>query len=462
MGTSPVLARQFIGALLKNPERLGEFPDALEVLDGEKMAVSAYGAVVKLQKNGITPSLPNVANAMSQNGWKEATAAQLKSDCVDLATLYGDTDPSEPYKMMKFLKDQNQASKKLNVIARDLEYGKISPREAIDMAGSIPISDISERAVISTDDFAVKVPAMFQKRRQLLESKNLLTIPTSFPGLRKEIKMLEFGTIISIVAKSGVGKSMTAMDWGEHWARNNGRSVLYVSTELPLFVLVSRYINKLTGIPVSKLLEGYFDDRCAAAMSTYTSGGRIHFMEGAGMSPAAIFAEARKRKADVILDYFDMTDISDSKFNGGYNANKTDMIGHALTEAKEYAQPNDRVVMILWQVSMGKEDVDEVRLSDTMDSIRPKQRSNYGFALNFPRVQTRKGWTIPPYPGEGDLDLGVLWDEEQEFSCVGSIRVEKDSFTGKSGTKVPIFRDGTRSRIYECKINAQKIIQPFK
>lgn len=430
-------------------------PDALEVLGEDKMSISAYNAIKRLREDRAPVTELAVAAAMSRNGFPPATAENVKSDMVRLATEYGKADPVEIYSQLRSIYREESSARLFEQTAKDIRYKKLSLREAVERVGSIPISNIDESAVIDTDEMEEKAPALFEKRRALVSKKNLPTWPVMFPSLRRNLEFIEEGTITTILGKSGAGKSTIGMQFAEHLARVCGRNVLYDSTELPQFIMICRYVNKLTGIPLAQLRRGYWDEICSKAVGRYTSGGKVAFMEGGALSASTIISEARKRDADIIVDYFDMTDVSKSKFGGGFNANQTDAIGWALTEYKEYAQRSGKNVFVLTQVGKDKQNEETLRLADAMNSIKFAHRSNYGLTLNFPEMQVDLSRKIPAPPGQKELEgkLGRITDRAGSWGSLGYIYVDKDNFTGQVGLRFPVFRDGTRSRIYEVGIS---------
>ncbi len=459
-GVNTLQARQFVGSLIKQKEDPEKFENLDEIIKnaGDPFAQSMLNAYRKLKTD---TSVVSIASTMASNGFKLATVPMVE-ETLSLADKYGAVDLLSVYGQMRRNSEGFKMADRMTEVLAELKMGTISAAEAQDIIDGMEVSKPNEGAISVSDDWEKEGETEAAARRAMLAKGNQITLSKNFPGLRKLIPFLEPGTITSLVAHSGVGKSLVSSDMVDHIALNCGENVLNASTELTRYIMRCRRIAKVTGIPLKELRNGFWDARCVQAMAAYRGKGQITDFECGGVSPRTIIAEAKRRKAHIVLDYFDMADLSKSKMLGSYNTNQTDAIGFALTEFKEYAVAYDRIIWIVWQVGKeadtkqyGNKAPEEqiLTLSSAMNTIKVRHRSNYGLVMNFPLVKQTENLTVP-------------WDDKRQvtqykgqFAAVGRITVAKDSFGDGSGQDVWVFRDGARSLVRECQLETVNLDQ---
>ncbi len=391
---------------------------------------------------------------MAGNGYKAATV-ELVKETMDLAEKYGSVDLMASYTQMRKNSDNFKMADKAMQLAAELKMGTIDATEAQDILAAVDISKNNENAISISDDWEDEGAMEAKARREMLAKGNQITLPKQLKSIREYIPFLEAGTITSLIAHSGVGKSIMTQNMVDHIALNCNENVLNGSTELTKFIMRCRRIAKITNIPFLDLRRGYWDNQCSAAMASYRGHGQIIDFECGGASPRQIIAEAKRRKAHIVLDYFDMADLSKSKMAGMSNTNQTDIIGYALTEFKEYAVAYNRIIWIVWQV--GKEadtkqysnklaDEQILTMSSAMNSIKARHRSNYGLIMNFPVAKEDRKVKVPWDFSENPRYINEV---KGQFSVIGKMTIGKDSFGDASGKSAYIFRDGAKSLIRE-------------
>ena len=107
--------------------------------------------------------------------------------------------------------------------------------------------------------------------------------------------------MIVVTGPTGGGKTifggMFAEELAESW-----QVAFYVCTELTKWQMMWRRISRRTGIPFEKLSDGYWDERSTEILRLTHNGGRIDYFEAGGQPLSQILAQARRRKAHLILE----------------------------------------------------------------------------------------------------------------------------------------------------------------
>ncbi len=451
------LGRQLIGAVAyagKTPE---EYDRAEEIFTqiGDEFGRAAWNSLRKIRAANPVA----IAEQMSRSGQPSATAGMVSDEVLSLATRWTpDGKPVSPdavYRQLCEAYDQFTGEAKFQSIVDKLKLHKITLRDAIDEVSAITSGSI-ERPDAFADSTEWESNAMqyMQERRVLYEKNKILSWPPIYATLNHYIPEIEPGILASLIAQSGVGKSMFLSQIVDHWAIAHKHNILNCSTELPARVMLWRRITKWNkDVKWDDLNRGKADEeQVKKALSKYRGAGLIRDYSCAGRTVDEVIRQALPINAHVFIDYFDMLDLSRNRmFGRNYDSSKTDAVGYALTALKEYATSQNKVVWVVLQT--GKEASPKIvdgkisgeqtlRLENGMDSVRFKHRSNLGLSLNFKMMETGRKIVAPASKTE-------IYDRPGTYSCLGEGIVVKDSFTGKEGLRFSLLRDGPRNVIYE-------------
>lgn len=132
--------------------------------------------------------------------------------------------------------------------------------ELTDLSGHLETSkmsvDIGEYYDTFIDDL--------EKRKQIYrDGGNELEaaggIPTGFPTLDKKLHGWQKGNTIVVGARTGIGKSVCAVDFAVAAAQANA-SVLFFSMEMTIKEIATRFVAHLSGVSMNKIISGSLSD----------------------------------------------------------------------------------------------------------------------------------------------------------------------------------------------------------
>lgn len=449
------LGRQFIAAVAL----AGSSPELFEKADGilDKVNDGLSLAAWKAYKQIRTANPVALAAAMSRSGATGMNAEKVNEEILSLATRWTPDhkpiDPWEVYHSLNAAHESISSEEKMEKIVQQLKLHKITLQEAASEVSALSVSVDRPDAFSDSHTWADKAVQYLANRKTLYDSNRMLTWPLMFKTLRERMPEIEPGILACVIAQSGVGKSMFISQMVDHWALSHKHNILNCSTELPAEILLWRRVSKYLNQPLDRIKRGLVDvNEILACLAKYKEGGEIRDYSCAGATVDQVIKNAHMIKGHIMIDYFDMLDLSRSRmFGKHFDSNKTDAVGYALTALKEYATSEGKVVWVVLQT--GKEAApklidgkivgeQKLKLENGMDSVRFRHRANLGIALNFPVVTHHDVVVAPGSKKKIEERVG-------SFSCMGEGAIVKDSFSGQEGLKFPLFRDGPRSSIYE-------------
>lgn len=449
------LGRQLVGAVALSGMAPEVFENAEAILDksNDPMAVVAWRAY----KSVRTANPLALAASMNRYGGSNITADVVNQEILSLATRWTPDgkpiNPRDVYASLTIAYQQISNEEKVEKIAQQIKLHKITFQQAASEMNEMATTIDRPEAFSSSSSWGDKAMEFLQRRKSMYDENRMLTWPLMFKTLRERMPEIEPGILACVIAQSGVGKSMFISQMVDHWALNHKHNILNCSTELPEEILLWRRVSKFVNQPLDRIKRGLVDQAAILdCLSKYKEGGEIvdYFCPGATIDQ--LINNAHKIKGHIMVDYFDMLDLSKSRmFGKHFDSNKTDAVGYALTALKEYATSEGKVVWVVLQT--GKEAApklidgkivgeQKLKLENGMDSVRFRHRANLGIALNFPIVTHHDVVTAPASKKKIEERVGT-------FSCMGEGMIVKDSFSGQEGLKFPLFRDGPRSSIYE-------------
>lgn len=131
------------------------------------------------------------------------------------------------------------------------------------------VSELVQELYLSSRDMqeTQEVVSLGQAARQVLETyehahwnPGLQGVPTGFPYLDEETSGYQNGDLIFWVARPGMGKTYFLL-WQALTARSAGRSLLFVSMEMPALAIARRIVSLLSGIEVKYIISGQLPTR---------------------------------------------------------------------------------------------------------------------------------------------------------------------------------------------------------
>lgn len=433
---SRILELQTAAALVvygdKQNNLLDRYP--LEGLLQDKEAQAFHrAALIAHDDNAVA-----LSHAMVEQGFASAGPEYVRDKILALAHAYGNVDIEENVRLLGEYSEATRFDRLLAEVAEARKRGKISIEEAQSKLAVFDGIKVEDDAMVTTDDWGEKALAAFRENGLLLQSGALPTWPLQFPRLREKIPFIRPGNIISIIALSGVGKTLFALMCAHHWAAAHGRKVLYGLLEMNWVSMVARYANRVTGLPIDEIETGVHNERLKKVLQPYDNGGQVVFWECAGKPMKQIIARARALGADLILDTYNKGNFMEYKGD-----THTERLNAATEDYSAYLQADKRLGMLVLQLDKANTAIGKPSLEQAIGSIGLFQSTRYGLTLDFPRSNYTR---LVDHPIAG---RSPVQDYADKPGSSGEIVLDKNSFGGWVGWRDRCFRDGGRSLIFE-------------
>ena len=218
------------------------------------------------------------------------------------------------------------------------------------------------KSVANVSDYYSTFVKNLQKRREIVSNADKddimadLTasggIPTGFKTLDETLHGWHRGNVILVAAKTGVGKSICAVDFAINAARS-GASVLFFSMEMEMDEIVTRMVSCDTGIPINAIQTGRLDDRGMKKITESQSllNMKIRVDTSNDMSIDYIRSSTQKMSQSdsgvdlVIIDYIGLI-----KYHGRSD-NRQNQVAEISRSLKEMAMSLDIPVIVLAQLN---------------------------------------------------------------------------------------------------------------
>ena len=223
---------------------------------------------------------------------------------------------------------------------------------------------------LSDDSTSVELTETFSEYRDLLSQRLELTeqnkdvgeglqgIPCLLPGINKLTGGWLPGQMITIGARTGVGKSIFAVNCAIAAAQAN-KSVLFFSLEMNEFELQDRIVAAVTGVSLNKLKKGTLEEQDFEAVEEH--GAMIGSMKIKIETEAKITVDSMRAKAlemaqsangldFIILDYLQLVTAT------GRTSSRQEALADISRNIKLLAKQLDVPIMVLVQVNREKDD----------------------------------------------------------------------------------------------------------
>lgn len=234
------------------------------------------------------------------------------------------------------------------------------------------VSRTSDQSHISTaQDMADEYLDTLAQRAAAADT-GLLGIPTLLPGLDKYTLGWRPGQMITVAARTGVGKSVFAVNCATA-AVAAGQSVLMFSLEMSKDELRDRIVSSVSGVPINKLKRGDLSDpddraRVVEVLDMYRDA-KLILNTSTEVSIASIAAEATKVANSptgldmIIVDYLQLINHKSST-----NGTRETVVAEISRNIKLLAKKFEVPIMVLAQLNRaGSTDPDT---PPTKDNIR--------------------------------------------------------------------------------------------
>ena len=425
---------------------LDEWPEAVTYLAYPESialweAVKKARAIALKSPGKMTDDPLLLASLMVKNGYPEATPEFVAAKMLMVGKTWPTENMASTVGYLKEMYERREGDKYLTTLQQQIKIGRIDFAEAEQLFSKrrTEIAGVRQDYILNAQDAGAYGEMNAAYRRQMVLDDKVPKLPHQLDRLQKEVA-LELDTLVLITGPTGGGKSVLAEMLAEN-LMEKGESVLYVLTELTKAQAIWRRIARKYGVSYERLRLGYWEKRFNEELDPRPNSGRIDYFEGNGVPLDQILNEARRRKAHLILDYWDMITLGMLKAFGamkGISLNKGDLIGAGLADAKGYAQHQKRLVVVVQQYGKDAE-------AGPIDSARFVHRSNLYLKICMDVCKDGK-YMFHPYVDDLTRQPVQLWIKPGKIDPVGSIVTAKDTFGGSAGNKYPVFLDGPRFR----------------
>lgn len=226
------------------------------------------------------------------------------------------------------------------------------------------------------------------ERREADKDKPKLEFPWS--DLANLMPYLDAGTLVSILAEPGAGKTAFMENVAEDWAKVGWR-VAFFHLELSTQMMLDRRMQRHSGVPIKRLqLGGQLDGPEYEKILNASNGmlrwpGHIQYIHCPGWSMGKIVATAQKlHDADgldvVIVDYFNKVKMVDR--NG---MNSAQLRGQDIEDFKTALEVNGWVGLMAAQFDKASKSQRRKTLADARDTGELEDKSNVGLVIERPR-----------------------------------------------------------------------------
>ena len=303
--------------------------------------------------------------------------------------------------------------RRLAVIGQDLA------KKAIE--GTEP-NDIIERSIARLENARLAGPldaekftlesldSEYQRHADLLDEERIRLGLDRFDELTGGAS---FGEVITVIARTGVGKSALAQNLIANVLRNYpDLGVVFFSLEMHRLQAYERQLMIHAGVERGKVTYAYRNDRGLIPVDEFVHGysGRLLIVDNTNMDLAdikrfvrgAVAAKLVSPVRFIVIDYLGLLDHSDQR------ASLTERVSVLAREVKQTAKQLEAIVLLVAQTSRSAGDgSEEVTVVDARDSGAIEDSAD--FLLGCWRPELKKAITPEEYAQyHGDLCFSIL------------------------------------------------------
>jgi replicative DNA helicase len=372
-----------IGALLIDRDAVIEVADFLRPQDFYRQAHGTiYGAILELYERREPVDIVTVSETLERNASLEQVggSAYLTGLINQTPTAVNAVHYGHIVERKAVLRNLIGAAGKIAGIGYD-DSADVS--EAIDRAEQ-ELFSVSERRVVSGfSPLKTLLHSAYDRLDYLHQHKGEISgIRTGFTDLDTLTSGLQKSDLIIVAARPSVGKTSLALNFTEHAAVQEGKSVGIFSLEMSKEQLVLRLLSSVANIDSQRLRTGFLEEmdftRLAPAMNALAEA-PIYIDDTPNISTMELRTKARRLQAEAGLDMLvvDYLQLMQSSTNAR-DANRVQEVSEITRGLKALARELQVPVIALSQLSRQTEmrESKEPRLSDLRESGSIEQDSD--------------------------------------------------------------------------------------
>lgn len=228
------------------------------------------------------------------------------------------------------------------------------------------------------------------------EIKKMLRFP--WLSWRKYVNFLDPGTLTTITAPDGQGKTIYAESIAEHWAQT-GKKVAFVHFELNRTLMMTRRLSRHTGLTATYIKDGKYTpadveniDNAKKKLKHFD--GQITYLHTPGWTAEKTIAELRKLHTEgkcdgVVWDYLEKTAASRRQLQM-FGANLFMREADNVEQMKNFAESSGVPVIQVAQLRKeGKgKSISNVDRTDIRGASEKTDKANLVIVINRERIET--------------------------------------------------------------------------
>ena len=364
-----------IGSLLIDRDAVIEVADFLRPQDFYRQAHGTiYEAILELYERREPVDIVTVSETLERNAALEQVggSAYLTSLINLTPTAVNAIHYGRIVERKAVLRNLIGAAGKIASIGYE-DSAEVS--EAIDRAEQ-ELFAVSERRVVSGfSPLKTLLHSAYDRLDYLHQHKGEISgIRTGFNDLDTLTSGLQKSDLVIVAARPSVGKTSLALNFAEHGAIQEGKSVGVFSLEMSKEQLVLRLLSSVANIDSQRLRTGFLEEmdftRLAPAMNALAEA-PIYIDDTPNISTMELRTKARRLQAEVGLDMLvvDYLQLMQSSTNAR-DANRVQEVSEITRGLKALARELQVPVIALSQLSRQTEmrESKEPRLSDLRES----------------------------------------------------------------------------------------------
>ena len=364
-----------IGALLIDRDAVIEVADFLRPQDFYRQAHgSIYEAIIELYERREPVDIVTVSEVLERNDALDQVggSAYLTSLINLTPTAVNAVHYGRIVERKAVMRNLIGAAGKIAGIGYD-DSADVS--EAIDRAEQ-ELFSVSERRVVSGfSPLKTLLHAAYDRLDYLHQHKGEISgIRTGFADLDTLTSGLQKSDLVIVAARPSVGKTSLALNFTEHAAVTEGKSVGVFSLEMSKEQLVLRLLSSVANIDSQRLRTGFLEEmdftRLAPAMNALAEA-PIYIDDTPNISTMELRTKARRLQAEagldmLVVDYLQLMQAS----SNSRDSNRVQEVSEITRGLKALARELQVPVIALSQLSRQTEmrESKEPRLSDLRES----------------------------------------------------------------------------------------------
>lgn len=374
---------KLISSLVYTDSDITDIFENVSILDFEEPDYQLiYEAIISLSRRGEETDVISIARELESEG--------VLSDVGGIKKLYTIREAGKKSILQtpisvyaKILVESSAKNKLSNLLDEYKEFFK----DDSGMSAADALSDIqsnfnehlyrlsNDSTIAEVSDLSEKYMDLLSKRKIIAEenselAEGLLGIPSLLPSMNKYTTGWKANQMITVGAKTGVGKSVYAVNAAVGAVQAN-KSVMFFSLEMDADEIQDRIVASVTSIPMNELKKGFLNDEHRDILSEALSElktSNLTIDADAKQTIDSIRAKCLKKAQSpegldmVIVDYLQLITPT-----GRYNS-RQEQVADISRNIKLLAKQLQIPIMVLVQLNRAKNDEEEDL--PTVDSIR--------------------------------------------------------------------------------------------